>query len=39
MKIRFRVGTEFGWGETWSHDLGNVECDSVGVWLCSGGGR
>ncbi len=39
MKIRIRVETEFGWGETRSHDLGNVERDSVGVWLCSCGSR
>ncbi len=29
MKIRIRVETEFGWGETRSHDLGTVERDSI----------
>lgn len=31
MKIRIRVETEFGWGETRSHDLGTVERDSIGA--------
>ena len=30
MKIRIRVETEFGWGETRSNDLGTVERDSIG---------
>jgi hypothetical protein len=32
MKIRIRVETEFGWGETRSHDLGTVERDPIGAW-------